>query len=186
MMRAGLLALVLAFAGCAGATASPAAVPVQAVPTTAPVFAAVLPDLPAARPPGLVAPAVLVSFTTADVPELRAPTVPAAAAHCAEPRDRVERAFEAAFRGRHGCAVDVIRCEGWNATANFDIGHVSDSGDIGPAQINQIHASGILADRGGWPDGAATLELNIKAALELHDQAGWQPWANSRHCHGQR
>lgn len=110
-----------------------------------------------------------------------------ATAGCPAPVDHVERAFVGAFAvaGRSGCVVAVIRCEGWNATANYDLTHISPTGDVGPAQINQIHGQrgGIIEGR--WPEAVQTLDGNIWAALELHRQGGWYPWKNSRHCHGQ-
>ena len=110
-----------------------------------------------------------------------------ASAGCPAPADYVERAIADAFSeaGRAGCVVLVARCEGWNAVADYDLAHISGSGDVGPMQINQIHGQrgGIIEGR--WPEAVQTLEGNIWAALELHRQGGWQPWKNSRHCHGQ-
>ena len=128
-----------------------------------------------------VSPAVLIQLPEAVVAPVAAPV------GCPAPVDDVEQAFVTAFAvaGRAGCVVAVIRCEGWNATANYDLTHISPTSDVGPAQINQIHGQrgGIIAGR--WPEAVQTLEGNIWAALELHRQGGWYPWKNSRHCHGQ-
>ena len=98
-------------------------------------------------------------------------------------------AWETAFPGEGALAVQIARCEGWNDTAGFDVGHVSGSGDVGPFQINQIHDDDefgalrvLFGDDTRWPGPAASLSGNITVALFLREQNGFSDWNNSRHC----
>lgn len=106
------------------------------------------------------------------------------------PYDAVEQyvydRWEAEFPGEGTTAVAVIRCEGWNATANWDITHISPTSDVGPFQINQIHGrtGGIIAGR--WPGAVQTLAGNVDAALALRRQSPasnpFRDWFMSAHC----
>jgi len=91
--------------------------------------------------------------------------------------------WEASFPGEGPLAVEIARCEGWNAAANFDIAFISRTSDVGPFQINQIHGrpGGIIEGR--WPIAAQTLQGNIAVALELRRiSGGFSDWSASRHC----
>jgi hypothetical protein len=102
--------------------------------------------------------------------------------------DWVESSFWLAFQDQF-CEGDlivlIIRCEGWNAFNQWSLTRISDSGDVGPAQINQVHGQPDGNWPGEWPQRFQTLEGNRDAALTLRAQSGsYFPWKNSRHCHG--
>jgi len=122
---------------------------------------------------------------------LNAPGVDADAQEYDSVEQQICDRFDAEFPGDCAKAVAVARCEGWNATANFDVAHVSPTSDVGPFQINQIHddnPQGVLrvlfGDDARWPGPAATLDGNITVALHLRGLNGWSDWANSAGCHG--
>lgn len=97
---------------------------------------------------------------------------------------QIHDAWEAVFPGEGALAVEVARCEGWNSTAEFDLAHISNTGDVGPFQINQIHGRRGGVIEGQWPGAVQDLAGNIRVALVLRGESGWGPWDKSRHCWG--
>lgn len=108
--------------------------------------------------------------------------LPAAAQDAVE--DTIRETWEARFPGEGDMAVDVARCEGWNATAGWDPAHISVSGDAGVMQINQIHGQPGELIEGRWPGAVQTVAGNLAVAMDLRARDGWAPWARSQHCWG--
>ena len=76
-------------------------------------------------------------------------------------------------------AANVAECE-----SGGDPAAISDTGDWGLFQINQVHAPWVH-ERWGWtmPDLLDPVK-NTVVARALHRRQGWGPWYMSRRCHG--
>ena len=95
------------------------------------------------------------------------------------PSDPTERHIELIFGADAGDAKAVAQCE-----SSMHPGVISDTGDYGLMQINQIHRSW-LDEQFGWDlNDMLDLRKNLIVAKIFFDQQGWGPWYRSKNCHG--
>ena len=73
-------------------------------------------------------------------------------------------------------ALAVARCE----NRELDPSIISDSGDYGIFQINEVHAARVAGDLSRL----LIAEVNVRVAYEIWSKEGWVPWRSSRRCHG--
>ena len=73
-------------------------------------------------------------------------------------------------------ALAVARCE----NRELDPSIISDTGDYGIFQINEVHIGRV----GGDLTRLLIAEVNVRVAYEIWSAEGWVPWRSSRGCHG--
>ena len=73
-------------------------------------------------------------------------------------------------------ALAVARCE----NRELDPSIISDSGDYGIFQINEVHAGRV----DGYLTRLLIAEVNVRVAYEIWSEEGWGPWRSSRRVHG--
>ena len=73
-------------------------------------------------------------------------------------------------------AIAVARCE----NRELDPSIISDTGDYGIFQINEVHAARVAGDLSRL----LIAEVNVRVAYEIWSEEGWVPWRSSRRCHG--
>lgn len=77
--------------------------------------------------------------------------------------------------------LDVIECEGLNATAQWDPAHISPTDDAGLAQISWVHGQPGELIAGQWPEAVQTITGNLNVATQLRNRDGITPWVCAHH-----